>query len=1154
MISPTPEQKRELLARLLRERAEQRVAERGKPAARANPHDTLGASPLMPISHEGDLRLSFAQERVWFLEQLQPEDLFYNIMLRVELSGRLDIELLRRSLESVVARHAVLRATFPTVDEMPVQRIAPPSAWPMPVVDLRELAEAVRENQARRLTTEAVKTPFDLTTGPLLRTFLLRLADEESVLVVTVHHIISDGWSLDLFLKETTAFYHAFSTGTAPALPELPVQFPDFAHWQHDWLTGDVHEAFRAYWAEKLSGSIPTLDLPADHRAPENRTYEGRTRNGTIDATVLAALRDLSRREGVTLYTTLLSALKTLLHRYAAQDDVIVGTLISGRLRGEVDALQGFFANTLVLRTDLSGDPTFRELLLRVRDVVLGAHAHADFPYEKMVEELRPERSLGRNPFFQIVFNMIGYRFGTGLSLPGLRIRDLPTLDFHATTEGLTIYAFDQKEKLDFTIVYSPQLFDAETIARFEGHFKTLLAGIVAGPDARLSELPLLSPSERERLLVEFNANATDFPSDGCYPEYFERQVARSPDAIAAEDDDGTLSYAELNTRANRVARTLIEAGVGPDTPVALFAERGRTLLTWIIATLKAGGVYLPLDPRHPAGRHASILLQSKAAVVLVADDLIERINAAIADLPAIRRPTVFRASDLAAQHGDTANPGPRARPDNVAYIIFTSGSTGTPKGAMVPHRAMLNHFWSRIRALGITPADVIAQSAPQGFDISVFQFLGALLAGARVRIASEAVAVEPARMFSLIEREGITGIVIVPSYLRAYLDERPHAEGGPMFGKLRWLVLCGEPLPPDLARQWLSLYPRSQIVNSYGPSECADDVVRHFLLEPPAKGDSHVPIGRPIHNARVYVLDSHLALAPLGVAGEICIGGASVGRGYINDPERTAASFVPDPYSETPGARMYRSGDRARFHNDGTLEFLGRMDHQVKIRGQRIELREIEAVIARNGGVKQAVVNVWAGPLGPRLVAYLVPAEPTNAAIADELRRQLRSVLPGYMVPDSFVLLAALPLSANGKVNRAALPAPESAIATGFVDPRTAAEKTVAKVWADVLGLERVGARDNFFDVGGQSLLATRVVARLREAFRLDLPLRRIFELQTVAELAASIEADLARRGAESLLAPATASGEPALGRVSRERYERTVAQSATTDARKPT
>ena len=793
----------------------------------------------------------------------------------------------------------------------------------MPITDLRGRTTPAREDEASRLTRAAARTPFDLAAGPLVRTRLLRLADDEHILVLTIHHIVSDGWSTDILLRELAACYGGFLSNTSVGLGELPVQYADFAAWQRDWLTGDVYESNRAYWADRLAPPLPTLELPGVRRPTTGASDEAATLDASIDASLLRRLRKLSRSEGVTLYTTLLAALNVLLLRYSGQDDIVVGTYVSGRMRSEIEPLIGFFVNTLVLRTDLSGDPSFREALRRTRDVVLGGQDHADFPFEKLVEELQPERSLTGSPFFPLDFNFQAYPLQAEPVDRSSSSRIFPPSSTMRTTDGLTFTAFDRKHALNLTIAYRPELFDEATIARMKSHLQVLLEGIVSNPAAQLSALPLLAPAERHYLLSDLNATDAALPDGGSFATYFEDQVRRSPDAIAAEDEQGTLTYRELDAHANRVAHELAEAGAGPGVPVALFGTRGLTLLTWIVATFKAGGVYLPLDPRQPALRHASMLRQSRASIALVADEYGAHCDAALDDIPAHARPRVILASELSNGAGDPGRLPPRAQPNDLAYMIFTSGSTGEPKGVMVSHRAMLNGLWSAIRDLDITAADVIAQTAPQGFDMSVWQFLAGLLEGARVRIVGEIVTAEPQRLFALIARERVTVADVVPSVLRAFLDDPPGRTEGASFGSLRWLVVGGEALDAGTCRTWLGRYPGTAIVNAYGPTECADVVTRQVVREAPGAEEIAVPIGRPIHNVRVYILDAHLAPVPQGVAGELCVGGACVGEGYVGDPARTDAVFVPDPFGGRAGARLYRTGDRALLGADGAIEFL---------------------------------------------------------------------------------------------------------------------------------------------------------------------------------------------------------------------------------------
>ena len=923
-----------------------------------------------------------------------------------------------------------------------------------------------------------------------------------------MHHIASDGWSLNLMLRELTAFYAAFASGVPAALPDLPVQYADFADWQRRWLTDDTLQAQRGYWLDRLGGTLPVLDLPADRPRPAVRTFDGAARTSPVDPRVLEGLRELSRREGVTLFATLLAAFKTLLLRYTGQSDLIVGAPVAGRVRREVESLVGFFVNTLVLRTDLDGDPTFREAMRRVRDTVIGAQAHPDLPFERLVEELQPERDLTRSPLFEVLFNMLSFGFGDEIRAAGLSLRPLPSLELLSTTDGLTLYGLEARDRLELCLVYSPELFDVETVVRLEGHLHALLAGIVANPDGRLSTLPLLPDGERHRLLIEWNATDVPFPLTETFARQFEAQAARTPEAIAGVDDDGALTYQELDRRADRLARQLVAAGMGGDRVVALLADRSLEFLTWILAVFKAGAAYLPLDPRHPATRHATILSGSSTALVLVSEAYVAELEAALAEMAAGARPAVLRPDATAEDAKGFERAGD---PADLAYVIYTSGSTGVPKGAMVEQVGMLNHLHAKIRDLGLTAADTVAQTASQCFDISVWQFLAPLLVGGRVRIVADEVAHDPPRLLDLLDRDGVTVVEVVPSVLAsAFQDdtERPL----PRLGDLRWLIVTGEAAPPALCRRWLGAYPRTALMNGYGPTECSDDVTHHVMTEPPPADATQVPIGRPIANMRVYVLDRALAPTPIGVPGELCVGGIGVGRGYLGDPARTAEVFVADPFAQRPHARLYRTGDLARWRADGTLEFLGRLDHQVKVRGFRIELGEIEAVLARHPAVREVVAVARDVRGERRLIAYVAAADET--ALGD-LRGFAARSLPDYMVPETVVVLPALPLTPNGKVDRRALPEPAlPARPLASVLPRTPVEDVIASIWAQVLGLERVGIHENFFQLGGHSLLATRVVSRLREAFGLDVPVRTMFEAPTVAGLAAYV--DGMRRRAE--------------------------------------
>ena len=1120
MNEASADAKRELLLRMLRERAAKAPAVAPTQAVAQAP-EVEKAPPLQRIARSDAMELSFGQERIWAHEQVRVDG-HNNVLVRFGLRGVLDVEALRRSIEVIVERHEILRATFPSIDGRPVQRISPPSRWEIPTLDLSHLPEPARSEEERRANAATANLKFDLAVGPLLESLLIRLAPEDHVLAITIHHIVSDGWSVDLMCKELAALYPGFAAGKPVTLPDLPVQYVDFVHWQRRWLTGAILERRRAYWRKKLAAPLSRLDLRVERPGAGTQSFATATRNRfTLDPAIVTPLREFSRREGVTLYTTLLAVLKTLLYRYSGQDDVVVGTMVAGRERMELERLVGFFVNTLVLRSDFAGDPTFREALHRTRDTVLEAQANADFPFDALVNELRPDRSLSRSPFFEVVFNMQSFEFDTGVPAAGLRIASLSSLEHFPVADTLTVFAYDCRSQLDLMVVYSPELFDAQLIERFEQHFSTLLRAIVSDPDQRIATLPLLSQTERERIIELGQGPTVAVHTDHGYAHYFEQQVRRTPDALAVVDEDARLTYAELNAHANKVARALIETGVAAGEPVAMCAERSSKLLTWILGALKAGAAYMPLDARYPAGRHAAMLSQSGARIVLVGAGLEAGIAAAIQGLPAATRPFVLTAAEIDARAVEEGvDPPSRTAAQSLAYIIFTSGSTGTPKGAMVPHGAMLNHFWTKIRTLGLGPSDVVVQSAPIGFDISLWQFLAVLLAGGSVRVAPEAAVQEPERLFDLVRSAGATIAQVVPSFLRAYLDGRIGRVPVVGFERLRSLLLVGEALAPEVARRWLELWPWVPLVNGYGPSECADEATRYVLTRPPGELDTTVPIGRPIDNVRVHILDRNSGLLPLGLAGELCIAGAGVGLGYLRDPERTAVAFVTDPYGEEAG-RLYRTGDRARMRADGVVEFLGRLDFQVKIRGHRIELGEIEAVLGRHPGVRQAIVHPWQSPTGERLATYIVAVDANNAPTAEALRSHVAESLPSYMTPEEVVFVAELPLSPNGKVNRRALPAPTAAATRVFTPPGTAMEIKVATVWGAVLGQTHIGVDDNFFDLGGQSLLAAQVAARLRNELSLEVGVRVLFEKRTLADLARHLELEQERSdpGREEML-----------------------------------
>jgi len=1068
----------------------------------------LSAPPLLPAARDGELPLSFAQQRLWFLDQLEPGLASYNIPTAVRLEGDLDVGALRRALTEMVRRHESLRTVFAESDGSPLQVILPPSPVALEVVDLTGMAAEEREAEAGRLAAEEAQTPFDLSAGPLLRAGLVRVGEREHVFLLTMHHIVSDGWSLGVLIEEVGALYEAYLAGEESPLPELEVQYADYAAWQRGWLQGEVLDRQLSYWREQLSGAPPVLELPTDRPRPAVQSMRGATHSFVLGEELTAGIKALSRSEGVTLFMTLLAGFQALLSRYTGQEDVSVGTPIAGRTRGEVERLIGFFVNTLVMRTDLSGGPTFRELLGRVREVTLGAYAHQEVPFEKLVDELEVERSLSHAPLFQVMFVLQNTGSGSGgkkiAEVSGLRMSGMEA-ESNTSKFDLTLAVAEGREGLSASIEYSTELFEAESIERLAGHFERLLAAATADPDRRLSDLQILSPEERERVVEGFNPSRRRHTNPATLHGLFERQAALSPHAVALSFDGLHLSYSELNARANRLARRLRSLGVGPESPVALYLDRSAEMVVAILAVLKAGGAYLPLDPAYPRER-VLFAIEDAGADVLITRDGLGR------GLPA--RHLVELDADWWRLDGEAEDDLPEfASPENLAYVIYTSGSTGKPKGVQVTHANVARLFASAEPLFSFSASDVWTLFHSYAFDFSVWELWGALLYGGRLVVVPQMVARSAGAFLGLLEGEGVTVLNQTPSAFYQLMEADGEEDGARALA-LRYVVFGGEALGERRLGPWVGRrgVERPRLVNMYGITETTVHVTHREVTADLGEGSR---VGVALDDLRAYVLEGGGSPAPVGVAGELYVAGDGLARGYLNRPSLTAERFVPDPFSAEPGARMYRSGDVARWLSSGELEYLGRADQQVKIRGFRIELGEIEAALLGHAGVAEAaVVAREEGTGDKRLVAYVVTGGEVGGA---ELREHLRGRLPEYMVPAQFVQLERLPLTANGKLDRKALPAPQStgeATSGQFVAPRTPAEELVALAWADLLALPRVSALDNFFDLGGHSLLATRLVSRLRRSFGVDVPLRSLFEWPTVAGLAAEAER-LVREGA---------------------------------------
>jgi amino acid adenylation domain-containing protein len=1096
--------------------------------------------PIAPILRQGPLPLSFAQQRLWFIDQLEPGSPLYNVPVALGVEGPLDAAVLARCLGEIERRHEALRTVFAVRDGAPVQVIRPAAPFRLGVVDLSGLPSSRQEAQARALVGREAARPFDLAAGPLLRGTLLRQADETHVAALTVHHIASDDWSMGILVREIVALYPAFAAGLPSPLPELPVQYADFAAWQHSWLHGEVLAGEIAWWRRQLAGLPPLLELPTDRPRPAVQSYRGATRPVRLPAAVTRQAEALARREGATLFMVLLAAFQALLGRISGQDDLAVGSPIAGRNRVETEELIGFFVNTLVLRGDLTGEPTFRQLLGRVRETALAANLHQDVPFEKLVQELAPARSLAHAPLFQVMFTWQTAP-AQSLAIPGLRLRQVAGAGTTAKFD-LLLALMESDGALSGVVEHATDLFDGTTVERLLASFARLLAAAVAAPDEPAAALPLLGPDERHQITVEWNDSAmvasVASPGTASVYDLFRNQARLTPAAVAAVCGDTALTYAGLAARAARLARRLRREGIGPDVPVGLMVERSLDMVVGVLGILQAGAAYVSLDPDYPAQRLAFMLDDARSPVLLTRAHLRHRLPAASARVLLLDDDVGAGGSGGGKPGGggggfpaawDAAVRGGAPAAENLAYVIFTSGSTGRPKGVAVSHGALLNLIDWHLRAC-LGGARTL-QFASLSFDVSFYEMFACWGSGGTLVVAPEEHRRDMTALADLLARQriekAILPVVVLQQLASIFAGRRE-------LPPLREIVATGERLQTNRAMaELLRHLPGCTFHNHYGPSETAVEATAFTLGREPRDWPLYPPIGRPIGNSTAYVLDPGLTPAPIGVPGELYLGGACLARGYLGRPDLTAQRFVPDPCGREPGARLYRTGDKVRLLAQGDLEFLGRFDDQVKIRGFRVELGEIEAVLLSLPGVREAAVvvrdDVGAGDPGGqrRLVAYVV----TDAADALALRQPLHRLLPDYMVPAAFVTLAALPLNANRKVDRKALPAPQrQGSPAERLAPRTPCEEALAGIWAEVLGVERVGANDHFFELGGHSLLATRVMSRVRATFDVEMPLRDLFASPRLADLAARIDA-LRRAGT-----PETTTAMPPLVPVPRQ------------------
>ena len=1051
----------------------------------SRPAESTPAQSITRYSADEDAPLSFGQQQIWLLAQLMPDVPVYNECVTLHLPGPLDVAVFERSFTEILDRHAAWRTSFPLVDGLPVQRIQPSIPVKFPLTDLCHLPETEREAEALRLATEDARKLFDMEHGPLLHARLVRLSESEHLLFLTIHHIIFDGVAIyQGLLPELYAVYTAFLAGKPSPLPTLPLRYTDYAHWQREQARGEAFDAHLAYWKEQLANVPATLELPGDRPRPPVSTYRGSMRPFALSKELTEALKTLSRQEGVTLYTTLAAAFKTLLYRYSGQEDLLIGTASAGRNRPEFQTLMGYFLNTLVLRTDLSGNPTFRELLLRVRAVIAAAVAHEEVPFEYLVKELQPERDLSSNPLFQVLLT---------LEPPLARLPSGWTLTQMDVTVGtskfdLSLELDDRPEGLIGRFEYSSDLFDAATIERMVGHWLTLLTGIVTNPTLRLADLPMLTPTERTQLLTTWNETRADYPSNLCLHQLIEEQATRTPQAVAVEYQETRLTYGELNARANRLAHHLRELGVGTESLVGLCVERSPEMVIGLLAILKAGGAYVPLDPTYPRERLAFMLEDSQATILLTQQHLVPQLPHGAVRLVCLDSDPAL----LAEQRAD--NLALPTTPEQLAYVIYTSGSTGRPKGVQVPQRALVNFLHAMRREPGLSAQDTLLAVTTLSFDIAGLELWLPLVAGARLVVAPREVAADGAALARTLVQTRATVMQATPITWRLLL-----AAGWQ--GDTRLKILCGgEALPLDLARQ---LLPKcAELWNMYGPTETT--IWSSCARVTPE--DETISIGRPIANTQMYVLDPEQRPVPIGVPGELYIGGTGLARGYLKRPDLTAERFIRHPFEQTQNAHVYRTGDMARYRADGTLEVLGRLDYQVKLRGFRIELGEIETTLEHHPAVRQALVMVREDTPGDqRLVAYVIPEGP-HTPTAHELRQALAQRLPAYMLPSAFVFMETLPLTLNGKVNRQALPAPDVSKEAGnapLVVPTQTVHYQLLQIWRELLGVESVDIQSNFFHLGGHSLLAAQLLNRVEQIFHKKLSLATLFAGPTIEQLA---------------------------------------------------
>jgi len=1050
-----------------------------------NSVEKLTPSRIQPTSRNHPLPLSFAQQRLWFLDQLESNSSFYNLPEAIRLQGELNIDILQQALDGLVANYEILRTNYIAENGSPIQSIAPPRSVELKIFDFQQYEVVEQEIKIQKVLQQESQYPFNLASDLIIRGCLLKLSSSEQILLIVQHHIATDGWSMGIMWEKLTQLYLAFLEGKPNPLPTLSIQYADYAVWQRERLSGEVIHKQLNYWKQQLANANPLLKLPTDFPRPSVQTYGGATQSHPLSPSLSREINQLCRQEGATLYMGLLAAFQILLYRYSRQEDILVGSVIAGRNCKEIEELMGFFVNTFVLRANLSGNPSFKQLLSQVRTTTLDAYDHQDLPFEKLVEELNPERALSYSPLFQVMFVLQNIPTQTD-KLLGLETK-LVRIETSTAKFDLELSVEENSEGLIASWTYNTDLFDAATIERMHGHFRTLLEGIAANPNKSINQLSILTDKELKQLLIEWNNTSKDYPQDKCIHQLFEEQVERTPDAIAVFFQDQQLTYRELNNRANQLAHYLQKLGVKPNVLVGICIERSLDMIVGLLGILKAGGAYVPLDPSYPQDRIEYMLNDSQIKILLTQQELMEKLT--IKELVVVCVDSDWVQINQESQEMLVSN----ASSTSIAYINYTSGSTGKPKGVKTLHRGITRLLFG-VNYINFNAENRFMQMAPISFDAATLEIWGALLFGAQcVLFPSKVPTARDLR--EVIQKYRITTMWLTSALFNSIIDTDPQALEG-----VCQLLIGGEALSVNHVSRAIKALPSTQIINGYGPTE-STTFACCYQIPPQLDNSIHsIPIGKPIGNTQIYILDNFLQPVPIGISGEIYIGGDGLARGYLNSLKLTEEKFIANPFG---AGKLYKTGDIARYKRDGNIEFIGRIDTQVKIRGFRIELGEIESILSQHPKVRTTVVIAREDiPSDKRVVAYVVVEDQAQDI---DLRSFLKERLPSYMIPSAFVFLAAMPITPNGKIDYRSLPAPDRSstqLKENFVPPSNPTQETLAKIWSQILGVERVGINDDFFDLGGHSLLSVRLLSEIEKAFNYQIPLSSFFKISTIAEI----------------------------------------------------